>query len=119
MSKYIRIKHTHRLPFTQADIKPKGWAIEARIYAEDPLRNFLPAIGKLSRYVLPPQPANKDHAVRVDTGVTEGSEISIYYDPMISKLITVSNRDVCVCYDNVCLCVYYDNVCLCVCIVAL
>jgi propionyl-CoA carboxylase alpha chain len=65
--------------------------MEARIYAEDPLRNFLPAIGKLSRYVLPPQPLNKEHIVRVDTGVTEGSEISIYYDPMIAKLITVGS----------------------------
>ena len=61
-----------------------GWALEARVYAEDPFRNFLPSIGRLAHYREPSAPAG----VRVDTGITEGSEISMYYDPMISKLIT-------------------------------
>jgi propionyl-CoA carboxylase alpha chain len=61
-----------------------GWAIEARVYAEDPKRNFLPSIGRLTRY----RPPAHDPAVRIDTGVAEGGEISMYYDPMIAKLIT-------------------------------
>ncbi len=80
----IRIAAGESLPFTQEDIKLKGWAIEVRVYAEDPLRNFLPSIGRLVRY-LPPKERD---VVRVDTGVYEGGEVSMYYDPMIAKLIT-------------------------------
>jgi propionyl-CoA carboxylase alpha chain len=86
----IRIAAGEKLPFKQADIKLKGWAIEARVYAEDPTRNFLPSTGRLVRYRPPPE----DEHVRVDTGVYEGGEISIYYDPMIAKLVTAgANRN--------------------------
>jgi propionyl-CoA carboxylase alpha chain len=78
----IRIAAGEKLPYRQEDIKLDGSAIEARIYAEDPLRNFLPSIGRLVRY-LPPE----GDGVRVDTGVFEGAEISVYYDPMIAKLV--------------------------------
>jgi propionyl-CoA carboxylase alpha chain len=80
----LRVAAGEKLPFTQADVKLTGWAMETRIYAEDPYRNFLPSIGRLSRYR---QPAAQG-GVRVDTGVVEGSEISMFYDPMIAKLIT-------------------------------
>jgi len=70
------------LPLKQADITPKGWAVEVRLYAEDPSRGFLPAIGKLTRYREP-----QGDGIRVDSGVHEAGEISIYYDPMIAKLI--------------------------------
>ncbi|MDO9333446.1 MAG: biotin/lipoyl-containing protein [Dehalococcoidales bacterium] len=80
----IRIAAGHALlPAKQTDVKINGWALESRVYAEDPLRGFLPSIGNLKQYV-EPSGAN----VRVDSGVVEGSEISIHYDPMISKLIT-------------------------------
>ncbi len=79
----IRIAAGERLPFSQADVKLDGWAIEARVYAEDPFRNFLPSTGRLTRYTPPAEGRN----VRVDTGVTEGGEISMFYDPMIAKLI--------------------------------
>ncbi|MBL8707362.1 MAG: acetyl/propionyl/methylcrotonyl-CoA carboxylase subunit alpha [Rhodospirillales bacterium] len=79
----IRIANGEKLAFTQKDVKLKGWAIEARVYAEDPTRNFLPSTGRLVRY----QPPAEDKHVRVDTGVYEGGEISIYYDPMIAKLV--------------------------------
>jgi propionyl-CoA carboxylase alpha chain len=79
----IRIAAGEPLPISQSDVRFQGWAIEARIYAEDPFRGFLPSIGRLVRY-LPPQDSE---FVRVDTGVYEGGEISIYYDPMIAKLI--------------------------------
>jgi propionyl-CoA carboxylase alpha chain len=65
-----------------------GWAVETRIYAEDPYRNFLPSIGRLKRYRPPPETRVGGVTVRNDTGVTEGSEISLYYDPMIAKLVT-------------------------------
>jgi propionyl-CoA carboxylase alpha chain len=78
----IRIAAGERLPYRQEDIKLEGSAIEARIYAEDPFRNFLPSIGRLVRY-LPPE----GDGIRVDTGVFEGAEISVYYDPMIAKLV--------------------------------
>ncbi len=81
----IRIAVGEPLPLTQADVRADGWAIEARVYAEDPSRNFLPAIGRLARYR---PPDTGDGAVRIDTGVGEGSEISIFYDPMIAKLVT-------------------------------
>ena len=80
----IRIAAGERLPFKQSDIKLKGWAIEARIYAEDPFRNFLPSVGRLVRYA----PPVESDSVRVDTGVYEGGEVSMFYDPMIAKLIT-------------------------------
>ncbi|MGY8986544.1 MAG: ATP-binding protein, partial [Sphingomonadales bacterium] len=73
-----------KLTLAQEDVQLKGWAIEARVYAEDPFRGFLPSIGRLTRYTPPEENEN----VRVDTGVFEGSEISIYYDPMIAKLVT-------------------------------
>ena len=81
----IRVADGEKLPFKQADIKLNGWAIESRIYAEDPFRNFLPSIGRLVKYR---PPVEEEGAVRVDTGVYEGGEISMYYDPMIAKLIT-------------------------------
>jgi propionyl-CoA carboxylase alpha chain len=80
----IRVAAGEPLPLRQEDVNQQGWAIEARIYAEDPLRNFLPSVGRLVRYLPPAQSEN----VRVDTGVQEGDEVSIYYDPMIAKLIT-------------------------------
>ncbi|WP_299438945.1 acetyl/propionyl/methylcrotonyl-CoA carboxylase subunit alpha [uncultured Rhodospira sp.] len=80
----IRIAAGEPLTLTQDDIRFKGWAIESRIYAEDPFRNFLPSIGRLTRFV---PPAEEDGLVRVDTGVMEGGEISMFYDPMIAKLI--------------------------------
>lgn len=79
----IRIAAGHPLPFRQEDIGINGWAIESRVYAEDPLNNFLPSIGHLRRYREP-----TGTGVRVDSGIREGSEISIHYDPMISKLVT-------------------------------
>jgi propionyl-CoA carboxylase alpha chain len=78
----IRIAAGERLPFDQAAVRETGWAIEARVYAEDPGRNFLPSIGRLIRY----RPPEGD-GVRVDAGVFEGAEITLYYDPMIAKLI--------------------------------
>jgi len=79
----IRIAAGEKLPLKQKDVKLDGWALETRIYAEDPLRGFLPSIGRLVRY-RPPQGED----VRVDTGVFEGAEISMFYDPMIAKLVT-------------------------------
>ncbi|QDV41436.1 Acetyl-/propionyl-coenzyme A carboxylase alpha chain [Stieleria neptunia] len=72
------------LPLSQSDVQLNGSAIESRVYAEDPLRGFLPSIGRLVRYCPPPE----NEVVRVDTGVYEGAEISMHYDPMIAKLIT-------------------------------
>ena len=82
----IRVAAGERLPFTQADVRLKGWAMESRLYAEDPYRGFLPSIGRLSRYRPPPERATALGAVRNDTGVFEGGEISRFYDPMIAKL---------------------------------
>jgi propionyl-CoA carboxylase alpha chain len=79
----IRISAGEKLELRQKDVKLEGWAIEARIYAEDPLRGFLPSTGRLSRYREP----IAGPGVRVDSGVYEGAEISVYYDPMIAKLI--------------------------------
>ena len=81
----IRIAAGEKLTVKQSDIGINGWAMEARVYAEDPLRNFLPSIGYLDKYQ---EPDTKDGSVRVDAGVEEGGEISIHYDPLISKLIT-------------------------------
>ena len=80
----IRVAAGEPLPLTQADVRLHGWAIEARIYAEDPSRGFLPSIGRLTRY-RPPPPAG---GVRVDTGVDEGDEVTLHYDPMLAKLVT-------------------------------
>ncbi|MGE5564667.1 MAG: acetyl-CoA carboxylase biotin carboxylase subunit, partial [Parcubacteria group bacterium] len=80
----IRVAAGEKLAFTQEQVQLKGWAMEARVYAEDPFRGFLPSIGRLTRYRPPVETAH----VRVDTGVAEGGEISMYYDPMIAKLIT-------------------------------
>jgi propionyl-CoA carboxylase alpha chain len=87
----IRIAAGEKLELRQEDVALEGWAIEARVYAEDPTRNFMPSIGRLVRYR---EPADQDLdqaggiRVRVDSGVIEGSEISMYYDPMIAKLVT-------------------------------
>ncbi len=78
----IRVAAGEKLPFQQKDVKLEGWAVEARVYAEDPFRNFLPSTGRLVKY-REPQPGPD---VRVDTGVFEGGEISMFYDPMIAKL---------------------------------
>jgi propionyl-CoA carboxylase alpha chain len=80
----IQVAYGEKLPVTQADVGINGWAIETRVYAEDPFRNFLPSTGRLVYYR---PPAENEH-VRVDTGVFEGGEVSMYYDPMIAKLIT-------------------------------
>ena len=76
------------LSIAQKDVKLTGWAIESRLYAEDPYRNFLPSIGRLTRYRPPAEIKDKHSIVRNDTGVYEGGEISMYYDPMIAKLCT-------------------------------
>jgi propionyl-CoA carboxylase alpha chain len=80
----IRVANGEPLPIQQADVGINGWAIESRVYAEDPFRNFLPSIGRLVYY----RPPQEDEHVRVDTGVFEGGEVSMYYDPMIAKLVT-------------------------------
>jgi propionyl-CoA carboxylase alpha chain len=82
----IRVAAGETLPFGQDDVTQTGWAIEARVYAEDPARNFLPSIGRLVRYIPPPDQDHGGEGIRNDTGVGEGAEISIYYDPMIAKL---------------------------------
>jgi propionyl-CoA carboxylase alpha chain len=82
----IRIAAGEKLPFGQNDVQQNGWAIEARVYAEDPTRNFLPSIGRLVRY-RPPVDQDGGDGIRVDAGVFEGAEITLYYDPMIAKLV--------------------------------
>jgi propionyl-CoA carboxylase alpha chain len=85
----IRVAAGQKLPFKQSDLKINGWAMESRLYAEDPYRNFLPSIGRLSRYRPPVEgPTAAGGIVRNDTGVFEGGEISMFYDPMIAKLCT-------------------------------
>ncbi len=84
----IRVAAGEKLPLAQSDIKLNGWAIESRLYAEDPYRNFLPSIGRLTRYRPPTEGKSGNTIVRNDTGVFEGAEISMYYDPMIAKLCT-------------------------------
>jgi propionyl-CoA carboxylase alpha chain len=79
----IRVAAGEKLSFGQDDVRLEGWAVEARIYAEDPFRNFMPSTGRLVRYRPPAETAD----VRVDTGVYEGGEISMFYDPMVAKLI--------------------------------
>jgi propionyl-CoA carboxylase alpha chain len=82
----IRVAAGEKLPFGQEDVTQTGWAIEARVYAEDPTRNFLPSIGRLVRYLPPPDAEHGGDGIRIDSGVYEGAEISVYYDPMIAKL---------------------------------
>jgi propionyl-CoA carboxylase alpha chain len=84
----IRVAAGEKLAFGQSDLKINGWAIESRLYAEDPYRGFLPSIGRLTRYRPPVEEATRAYAVRNDTGVFEGGEISMFYDPMIAKLCT-------------------------------
>ncbi len=84
----IRSAHGEKLPFKQSDVTLKGWAVESRVYAEDPYRNFLPSIGRLVKYRPPAESVSNGVTVRNDTGVFEGGEISMYYDPMIAKLVT-------------------------------
>ncbi len=84
----IRVANGEKLSITQDDVKINGWAIENRLYAEDPYRGFLPSIGRLTRYRPPAEVVEDSHVVRNDTGVFEGGEISMYYDPMIAKLCT-------------------------------
>ena len=88
----IRVAAGEKLPLTQAEVKRDGWAIECRINAEDPLRNFLPSTGRLVRFAPPTETmfaadTSRWHGVRVDTGVQDGGEIPMYYDSMIAKLI--------------------------------
>ena len=84
----IRIADGEKLPIKQKDVELEGWAIESRIYAEDPYRGFLPSTGRLSRYRPPKETEHDGITVRNDTGVYEGGEISLFYDPMIAKLVT-------------------------------
>ncbi|MCC3244406.1 acetyl/propionyl/methylcrotonyl-CoA carboxylase subunit alpha [Methylocystis sp. WRRC1] len=84
----IRVAAGEPLQLTQDQVKINGWAVESRIYAEDPSRNFLPSIGRLTKYRPPEEKRENGVTVRNDTGVTEGREISIHYDPMIAKLVT-------------------------------
>lgn len=85
----IRVAYGEKLAIKQSDIGIKGWAMESRIYAEDPFRNFLPSIGRLTRYRPPAEGTNSaGRTIRNDTGVFEGAEISMFYDPMIAKLCT-------------------------------
>jgi propionyl-CoA carboxylase alpha chain len=84
----IRIAAGEKLGFGQKDVKLNGWAVETRVYAEDPLRDFMPSIGRLVRYRTPGSPEDAEVTVRIDSGVEEGSEISMFYDPMIAKLVT-------------------------------
>ena len=87
----INVAADRPLSVTQGDVSINGWAIECRIYAEDPYRGFLPSVGRLIRYRPPPE---EEGTVRVDTGVSEGDEISIHYDPMIAKLcVHAKDRD--------------------------
>jgi propionyl-CoA carboxylase alpha chain len=79
----IRVAAGEKLPLAQEDVTMTGWAMESRVYAEDPFRNFMPSTGRLIRYAEP-----QGEGVRVDSGVYEGGEVSMFYDPMIAKLIT-------------------------------
>jgi len=84
----IRVAAGEKLALAQKDITLTGWAVEARVYAEDPFRNFLPSVGRLVKYRPPAEGRAGEVTVRNDTGVQEGGEISIFYDPMIAKLVT-------------------------------
>ncbi len=80
----IRVAYGEKLPLTQEEVTLTGWAVENRVYAEDPYRGFLPSTGRLVKY----RPPEAEDGIRVDDGVAEGGEVSIFYDPMIAKLIT-------------------------------
>ncbi|HTN61443.1 MAG TPA: acetyl/propionyl/methylcrotonyl-CoA carboxylase subunit alpha, partial [Devosia sp.] len=82
----LRVANGEKLPLTQEQVQLNGWAIESRLYAEDPYRNFLPSTGRLTRYRPPAESVSDTLAVRNDTGVFEGGGISTFYDPMIAKL---------------------------------
>src|SRR6201993_136762 len=84
----IRVAAGEKLALEQSDVKLDGWAVETRIYAEDPYRNFLPSIGRLTTYRPPAETTHDGVTVRNDTGVYEGGEVSLYYDTMIAKLVT-------------------------------
>jgi propionyl-CoA carboxylase alpha chain len=92
----IRVAAGEKLAMTQDDVKIEGWAIENRVYAEDPYRGFLPSTGRLVRYrrrwpagpTMAGQWPSRVDGVRVDDGVYEGGEVSMFYDPMIAKLVT-------------------------------
>jgi len=84
----IRVGYGEKLAIAQSDVKIDGWAVESRIYAEDPYRNFLPSIGRLVKYRPPAEGPVGKGLIRNDTGVFEGGEISMFYDPMIAKLCT-------------------------------
>jgi propionyl-CoA carboxylase alpha chain len=84
----IRVAAGEPLRFTQAEVTMRGWAVEARVYAEDPFRGFLPSVGRLTRYSPPVEGVADGVTIRNDAGVVEGSEISIFYDPLIAKLCT-------------------------------
>lgn len=84
----IRVAAGEKLPLSQKDVKRRGWSLEARIYAEDPFRNFLPSIGRLTKYRAPLQTPH----VRVDTGIEEGGEVTMHYDPMLAKLVTYGDN---------------------------
>ncbi|PPR35109.1 MAG: Acetyl-/propionyl-coenzyme A carboxylase alpha chain [Alphaproteobacteria bacterium MarineAlpha6_Bin4] len=89
----IRVADEKRLKIKQEDVKIDGWAMEARIYSEDPIRNFLPSVGRVKKYIEPVGEKN----VRLDSGIIDGSEVSINYDPMLAKLIVKGkNRDQCI-----------------------
>ena len=88
----IRVANGEKLNIKQNSIKLNGWAMESRLYAEDPYRNFLPSIGRLTRYRPPTESVTKECVIRNDTGVFEGGEISMFYDPMIAKLCTWSTN---------------------------
>src|SRR3974390_636051 len=84
----ILVAAGEKLGLKQSDVKLNSWAVESRVYAEDPYRNFLPSTGRLTRYQPPHEQSADGVTVRNDTGVYEGGEISLYYDPMIAKLVT-------------------------------
>ena len=84
----LRVAYGEKLKIKQSDVKINGWAVESRVYAEDPYRNFLPSIGRLKRFHPPAEGKLGEGEVRMDSGVREGDEISMFYDPMIAKLIT-------------------------------
>ncbi len=90
----IRVANGEKLGFAQDDVRLDGWAVETRVYAEDPYRGFLPSTGRLVRYTPPPSSLarnDEEHSsptIRVDDGITEGGEVSMFYDPMIAKLVT-------------------------------
>jgi propionyl-CoA carboxylase alpha chain len=84
----IRVANGERLAFTQDEVTLTGWAVENRVYAEDPYRGFLPSTGRLVRYTPPEEVHEESGCTRVDDGVTEGGEVSMFYDPMIAKLVT-------------------------------